>query len=644
MNSNTSKDGEEFLNSPKKKIKREIDNVYYLLYDDEISLNEKREILEKLDRAVEETTDIKKPEAPEFKAENKGGLFPILVAASLAASTAIFIFLSFIYFGIRKENLILNASTYFTTESAILEEFKRESEEKLRQKDEKINFIRSQLNKLDRDKEILRQNFEEALKVKEEELKVLMDEEINREKLILESSGASSSVIQEKISDFASKKIIEYARTLEEYKQEMEVKLQIKEIEIERERKRTKMLLVETEQERQQLVEEMVKHEEELRVEYERERGIFVEKATVAEQKLQTISKLREQERLISDQVVASYSVIQEKIESFNFNEASDELYELREMILDETFKSIPSMEKRRKVDLFIVDSLIEMIETKSSTEDIDTITKTTELLFKVRDTIINAEQMFELGNHEEAKRLYYGAIDDILTLSSYRATSEKQDDESLEPVLSINRSEEESFEEVDILDAIDQYKKAATLVSMEYRGIIVAALDIIQESLVRQEKTVTLQEELVVKQMEIDKVLEDKAITVPAGVEKMEKPSIDQIHVSESRNVDQVDVLSVAEDSQAAVQDTKLYFLGTLSSITTDFVVVEPLVDIDTEKGSLILFRRRLNSGTKIDVAMGKIDRIIEGKITASIDTILLEGYTPKISDLVYTEIPPDR
>ena len=71
MSSKKSKNNEEFQDSSKKKKKREIDSVYYLLYDDEISLNEKREILEKLDQAVAESTDIIKPEPPEFNPKNR---------------------------------------------------------------------------------------------------------------------------------------------------------------------------------------------------------------------------------------------------------------------------------------------------------------------------------------------------------------------------------------------------------------------------------------------------------------------------------------------------------------------------------------------------------------------------------------------
>ena len=71
MNVQKSKNDEEFQDSSKKKKKREIDGVYYLLYDDEISLNEKKEILEKLDQVVAESTDIKKPEPPEFNPKKK---------------------------------------------------------------------------------------------------------------------------------------------------------------------------------------------------------------------------------------------------------------------------------------------------------------------------------------------------------------------------------------------------------------------------------------------------------------------------------------------------------------------------------------------------------------------------------------------
>jgi hypothetical protein len=464
MSEQKSKDSEEFQDSSKKKKQREIDSVYYLLYDDAVTLNEKREILEKLDQAVAESSDLKKPDAPEFIPRKKGRLFPILVNLCSIIITGLIIFLTFVYFGARRENLLLEASTYFTAESAIIKEFKRESEEKLRKKDEKINRIRDQLDKLDHEQKVLRQNFEAALKIKEEELKRVMDGEINREKRRIEASGASIAVLEEKISEFASKKIIEYARELEEYKREMEVKLQKKEEEILGERERTKMLLVTAERERQQLVEETKKYEEELRAEYEKEKGIFIEKATLAEQRFAALSKLRQQEYLISDQVVSSYSTVQDKIEASNFQGATEELNELRELILDEALDSVPSVAKRRKVDLFIIDSLNEMIQSKSAMLDNDSIARTTDLLFTVRDTMISAESLFEQGKHDEAKRLYYKAIADILTLSDESAFLENREGESVENLPVLIGGKEVLTEEEDILNAIEQYKEVAPL------------------------------------------------------------------------------------------------------------------------------------------------------------------------------------
>jgi hypothetical protein len=640
MSEQKSKDSEEFQDSSKKKKQREIDSVYYLLYDDAVTLNEKREILEKLDQAVAESSDLKKPDAPEFIPRKKGSRFPILVNLCSIIITGLIIFLTFVYFGTRRENLLLEASTYFTAESAIIEEFKRESEEKLRKKDEKINQIRDQIDKLDYEQKVLRQNFEAALKIKEEELKRVMDEEINREKRRIEASGASIAVLEEKISEFASKKIIEYARELEEYKREMEAKLQKKEKEILEEREQTTMLLVAAERERQQLVEETKKHEEELRAEYEKEKGIFIEKATLAEQRFAALSKLRQQEYLISDQVVSSYSTVQDKIEASNFQGATDELNKLRELILDESLDSVPSVAKRRKVDLFIIDSLNEMIQSKSAVLDNDSIAKNTELLFTVRDTMISAESLFEQGKHDEAKRLYYKAIEDILTLADESAFLEKHEDESVENLPILSGGEEVLTKEEDILNAIERYKEVAPLLSKGNHGIIVAALDIIQESLEHQEEKIILEEELVTKQEQIEKSQEEKIILVSKNDAKIETLQTDEVSIRESLVDNETDSRSIVEPSQSTVNYTQSNFLGTLSYISSDFVVIEPLVDIQIEKGNVVLIRRRLTSGMKIDVAQCIIDDVIEGKITASIDIILLDDNTPIVSDLVYTAI----
>jgi hypothetical protein len=148
------------------------------------------------------------------------------------------------------------------------------------------------------------------------------------------------------------------------------------------------------------------------------------------------------------------------------------------------------------------------------------------------------------------------------------------------------------------------------------------------------------LAEELIAKQKQIERSQEEQLILISKNVSEIKYLTTDEENVEESLVDDETDSQPIVESSQSTVHYTQSNFIGTLSYISSDFVVIEPLVDIIIEKGNVVLIRRRLTSGMKIDVAQGTIDDVIEGKITASIDTILLDGNTPIVSDLVYTAI----
>ena len=131
--------------------------------DDEISVEEQNEILRQIDKEIAALQLSDSSSQYDFNPLKKGYFFPIIVNILALFAIAVVVFLSMVFFGVRHENMILEASTYFSAEGKIIEQFKKATEEKLRKKDVQIFRIQKQLEKLDRERTVLISNMETAI-------------------------------------------------------------------------------------------------------------------------------------------------------------------------------------------------------------------------------------------------------------------------------------------------------------------------------------------------------------------------------------------------------------------------------------------------------------------------------------------------
>ena len=74
------------------------------------------------------------------------------------------------------------------------------------------------------------------------------------------------------------------------------------------------------------------------------------------------ISELRDREQMIIDQILAAYSHTIDRMESGDLQGALKELGSLRELLLSETLDYLPTLVKRRNIELYIVDQLEHLI------------------------------------------------------------------------------------------------------------------------------------------------------------------------------------------------------------------------------------------------------------------------------------------
>ncbi len=382
---------------------------------------DKAEILNHIEKIVADSRIAVTPETFKLKPRKKGVLFPILVNVFAVVLVGVGIFFFSLYFGVRQQSLTLETRRYFSAEGQLIEELKKESEQKLQEKDQEIDKIQGQLAQVDAERENLKANMETTIKTREEELRKALDEELKRERERLSKLGTSEADIQQKLKELEEQKKTEYARQLDDFRKQAQASLETKEKELLSVKGQLQDTLQKANQERSQLAEEAKKREEKMKAQFEAEKAALQEQTSEAEKRLKSMAESRDREQLVLDQILGSYSVIMDKIRSQNFAEATSGLDSLQKMLQDTSVDAFPSIAKRRSVDLSVIQSLRDLITEKTIRASVNTapLLEASSRLDRAQAMVDNANSLLAANNTKDARDMYLRALNEIPSASA---------------------------------------------------------------------------------------------------------------------------------------------------------------------------------------------------------------------------------
>ena len=330
---------------------------------DDISQEEKRDLVRQIEGAVSSESIAATSRLIAFKPKNKGILFPVVINSAALVLIALVVFFSAIIYRVRHSEMSLETGTFLSTERRILDVFREESERQLQEKDKKIVTIEAEVEELDRQIEELKRIMQSSIDNREKELRQAMQDALDSERARLRGQGISEEEIDRRIGELEERMSSEYNRQLEEYMRESAATLKEREEELLEEKKKAEKRLEAASREKHQLIEETRRREAELQEKYDSAKTRLREETSEAEERFKAISELREKEQLVTDQILGSYAAIITKIENEDFDGAHKDIANLRAMLLDESLDYMPTVVKRRKIELFMVALLEERVE-----------------------------------------------------------------------------------------------------------------------------------------------------------------------------------------------------------------------------------------------------------------------------------------
>ncbi|MFP4561978.1 MAG: hypothetical protein ACLFRY_01595 [Spirochaetia bacterium] len=458
--------------------------------DSNVTEEDRKEILEQIDHVVETNRIPVTGEMFRLKAKRGGGLFPLLMNVILLALAAGGIFYAFRYFETRQESLSEESRGYLSTEGRLIEEMRRESEARLRQKEMEIGRIRQELDELDRQSRELRQSMDERIESREAELRSRLEAELEAERRRLQAQGVSREDISERLDTLEQQRLNEAQDELEEFRAEAQAEIRQREQELAEARTLAEEILEEASVEREQLRQEALEREEELRTQFQAERQELETRSTEAEERLRELTALRERESLVNDQITGAYSSIIEKIREGDIDTALSELDNLKEFLNAPNIQTLPTVADRRRVELFIIDNLRENLEAQAApaaTRDASLL-DAANLVVNAREVVNRGNSAREEGRFEEAERIYTRALETIPAMNeAYTALRSIEENRTAGAIRGRIEAAEELLSEGNTDDALEEFRQAAVMAAGPRSNLAEEAVSGIETALSRE-------------------------------------------------------------------------------------------------------------------------------------------------------------
>ncbi len=335
----------------------------------------------------------------------KGGTLPLVInILGIIAIVTSFYFTNQ-YFEEQEQAMAMEESSYESTEGSVIEELKRQAEEKLNKKQAEISQIQDELSKLDRESASLRDNMDSEIKARELELRSEMESALADERERLQSQNISTADLEKQLQEFQTARENTFTAEITEFKNESEAAIKEKEEELAKAKQIANDILEQANRDKATIEADTLRREAELTQQFEAEKEALTKETSEATQKLQELSELQKNEQLIQDQLTSAYNSIIDSIKTLDFPEAQININAARTLLDDPNILRLPSISKRKNVELYFLNSMEKEIQQAGvrTTTDFTSLTKAAEIL-------ISARQSAEYGNEAEKEESYYDA------------------------------------------------------------------------------------------------------------------------------------------------------------------------------------------------------------------------------------------
>jgi hypothetical protein len=381
--------------------------------DSGISREEQTEIRAEIEKVANRSRMTVSAEAFVVKAAKRGILFPIMVIACAVVAIGAGWFVFNFLFQRGETQLARENSAGITAEGKLIQELQKESEAKLQEKNQQINQIQGQLAEIDKQRQELAATMETKVRDRESQLRAAMAAELDAEKTRLRGQGLSDEDIQKRLATLETQKNAAFSRQLEGYRAQAEAERKKAETTLKELEGQFNASLAKANAERQQVLTDSKQREADLQAQLAQKTRELQSAQDQTQAQLQALTNEKQQEDLVSQQLVGLYSVAQADIAAKNYTKALVSLQAIGSYVNSAEVVSLPGIAKRRTVDLFIVDSLTSLVQgqAEKGTTDTTSLVNAAGQISDIRARVTEADDALKAGQLADAEKLYGQAL-----------------------------------------------------------------------------------------------------------------------------------------------------------------------------------------------------------------------------------------
>lgn len=392
--------------------------------DDGISEEERNRIAAQIQLVIDRNRITVDEETFRIRPRKHGGVFVLLVNLVALLVIAGSVYGALRYFDRQEETIVAPPRALVSAEGLLLETLQKEAEARLSEKDDEIRSIEGRLVEIDAERERLVNETEEMVAQREaairEEFETLLESERNR----LNATGLAEEDVEAEIARFRQEQESALARQLADVRAQADAAIADREAAIARLESEFEERLSAAEAERADLESNRVELEaryaaelaagiENVRAEASAETAALEVQRAEALGELESLRTQREQEEFTVERLTALYGEVQDAIAADEFDAALGAIDGIGAFLSDPAVMALPAIRRRREIDLFLADTLEELVGMRRQGREQDTasLVQTAALVEAAATLITNADALLEDGDTAEAERLYRAAI-----------------------------------------------------------------------------------------------------------------------------------------------------------------------------------------------------------------------------------------
>ena len=383
-----------------------------------ISTEEQQDILQEIDRLSGHSRIKVTPDLFKIEAVKNGVLFPLLVNIVALLILGSGILATKYYFDRKGEQMILASAQQQSAEGNLIKEIKKETDEKLAAKENEIKSIQENMQQVESERLALESDMNNKISEREAQLQAEMELALEAEREKLQSQGLSGAQIDGEIKKLELEQNRVFDQQLAQYREKARLEKIKLEENLNQLQNEYNSKLETVNEDRARIEAEAKTRQEELTTQMESRTKELESKMTKAQRELQDLTNQKEQENLVENQILGFYRNIENLMKVGKLDLASVELKNLKNYLYDDSVINLEGITQRRKVDLFVIDSLDQLINSThvDQQQNLDTMSliDDADRLKEIWKTVANADQQLAVGNREMAELMYRNALEKI--------------------------------------------------------------------------------------------------------------------------------------------------------------------------------------------------------------------------------------